>query len=262
MIRRYGLFILVFLFLGACSSFSQDDTTLEKAEQEYARGNYFQARRLYEQYLEFEAQGKRRWEAWRRLLDIALNVRRDQRKGALLLEAMCLEYMGQPERYSALLWQLAGLYADLQEWEKAAETWQKVLALEGADGERAGEIYWNLGKVYQFQGQYSLAQEAMSGCMEKALDPKLRARCMYELAQTFSLLKNQVQARMWLEKVRNLEDADAELKALAVFLLAEIFEAEGKTAEARQLLESILDTYPNPKAVEARLKHLKAGRKR
>jgi len=170
--------------------------------------------------------------------------------------------MGRPERYLALLSQLAGLYADLREWEKAVETWQKVLALEGPGNERAGEIYWNLGKVYQFQGQYSMAQEAMTDCMEKALDPELRVRCMYELAQTFSLLKNQVQAKVWLEKIRELDTVNPELRALATFLLAEILEAEGETKEAGKLLESILGTYPNPKAVEARLKHLgKSGEK-
>ncbi|MDY7000346.1 MAG: tetratricopeptide repeat protein, partial [Thermodesulfobacteriota bacterium] len=215
MVRKYRLFILMVLFLGACSSFSQDNGSLEKANREYAKGNYFQARRLYEQYLEFETQGKKRWEAWSKLLGIALNIQHDQRKGTLLLEAMCLEYMGRPERYRSLLPQLAGLYTDLREWEKAAEAWQKALALEGPDSEKAGEIYWNLGKVYQFQGQYSMAQEAMAGCMERALDPGLRAKCMYEMAQTFSLLKNQVQARIWLEKIQELEDADQELKATA-----------------------------------------------
>jgi len=141
MVRKYRLLILIVLFLGACSSFSQDNGSLEKANQEYAKGNYFQARRLYEQYLEFETQGKKRWEAWSKLLDIALNIQHDQRKGTLLLEAMCLEYMGQPERYRTLLPRLAGLYADLREWEKAAEAWQKALALEGPDSEKAGEIY-------------------------------------------------------------------------------------------------------------------------
>jgi len=107
-----------------------------------------------------------------------------------------------------------------------------------------------------------MAQEAMSGCMERALDPGLRAKCMYELAQTFSLLKNQVQARVWLEKIRELEDADPELRAQATFLLAEILEAEENIEEARELLKSILDTYPNPKAVEARIKYLgKSGKK-
>jgi TolA-binding protein len=39
-------------------------------------------------------------------------------------------------------------------------------------------------------------------------------------------------------------------------MLAGIYADQGRKEEARRLLISIQDRYPNPKAVETRLKHL------
>jgi tetratricopeptide (TPR) repeat protein len=96
----------------------------------------------------------------------------------------------------------------------------------------------------------------MSECLEASREPEREARCMYRLARYQSLLRNDVQARAWLEKIRDMEGVDAELKAQAVYMLAGIYAEQGRLEEARELLLSIKDDYPNPKAVEARLRHL------
>jgi len=229
---------------------------LGQAEEEYAAGNYLRAESLYERYLEANPQGEERWGAWQRLTNIAMNVVGDQRKASALLESAYLEYADNTERAAGILWRLAQVYTDLRSWDQATETWLKLIDLRGGPADRVWEAHWNLGKIYQFQGQYAMAKDSMLSCMELAPDDASRSRCMYELAQAFSFLKNREQATSWLEKLLALEDAEPELRALGAYLLAELAEADGDIPRARELLESIRDSYPNPKVIEARLKHL------
>lgn len=253
--RRFAWLLLV-LALWACSPASED-LMLQQAEQEYASGNFLRAESLYERYLEANPQGDGRWDAWERLVDISLNIVGDQRKGSALLESAYLEYADNPERAAGILWRLAQVYTDQRHWDQALETWLKLIDLRGASQDRLWEVHWNLGKIYQFQGQYAMAKDSMLSCMELAPDDNSRSRCMYELAQAFSFLKDKEQARNWLEKLLALKDADPELRALSAYLLAELAEADGDIEKARALLESIRDSYPNPKVIDARLQHLK-----
>lgn len=255
--RLLGLALMV-LMLAACSGAGRD-TMISQADEEYAAGNYLKAESLYERYLEANPQGKGRWRAWQRLADISLTVTGNARKGAALLESALLEYSENTERAAGILWRLARVYTDLRDWDSATDAWNNLIdhheALDHEPG-HAWEVYWNLGKIYQFQGRYDMAKDSMLSCMEVAPDDPARAQCMYELAQAFGLLKNREQAQSWLEKLLELEGVDPELQALGAYLLAELAESEGDMDRAKQLLESIRETYPNPKVIEARLKHL------
>ena len=247
------LALLLGLTCAACGTNFSDN--LSEADTAYAEGNYYQAQRLYENYLQVKPQGKKRWEAWNKLLDIAVLLENDLPKAAQLLEAMLLEFAESPERESRLRLRLARTYTELAQWDKALEAWQAVLSDE--DRPMAEwEVHWNMGKVYQFQGKYAQARQSMSHCREMAATGADKARCSYDLALANSFLGQRDQARQWLEKVMAEPGASAELKALSGYQLAEILEMDGHKDEARKVLESIKDTYPNPKAVELRLKRL------
>lgn len=247
--------LLFCLALWACNS-GLGDSLLAQADQEFSRGNYLKAETLYEQYIQANPQGKARWEAWQRLVRISTTVTHNYSKAAELLEAMQLEYAEDKERTARLSWRLAEVYTTLHNWEKASETWQDLLDEPGLDPASIPDVHWNLGKIYQYQGRYGMAKDAMLACMDKSTAADPHARCMYELAQAYSLLKNRDQAKSWLEKLLALENVDPEQHALAAYLLAEQAEADGNKDRARELLESIRTTYPNPKVVETRLKQL------
>lgn len=254
MLKR--LIILLCLLCACACTPSIDGGMLAQADAEFAKGNYLRAESLYERYLEAYPQGKDRWHAWERLGDIAVNVLDNQHKAATLLEAAYLEYSDNTQRAADMLWRLARVYTDLRDWEKASETWNRLVDNHDVPKDRLWRIYWNLGKIHQFRGRYAMAKESMLLCMEAAPDAESRAQCMYELAQAFSFLKDREHAKNWLQQLLELEEADPELKALAAYLLADQAEAEGDIERARELLESIRSTYPNPRVVESRLKHL------
>jgi len=248
-----ALLVLVLALAGACRSpFSGD---LSEADTAYDEGNYYQAQRLYENYLQTKPQGERRWEAWNRLLDIAVLLENDLPKATQLLEAMLLEYAEDPDRTGVLRLRLARAYTEMAQWDKALEAWQAVL-FDAHQPMPEWKVHWNMGKIYQFQGKYAQARESMSRCREMAVSGVDKARCSYDLALANSFLGQRDQARQWLEKAIAEPEASDELKALSGYLLAEILEIDGKKAEARDILESIRHTYPNPKAVELRLRRL------
>ncbi|WP_461209780.1 tetratricopeptide repeat protein [Desulfocurvus sp. DL9XJH121] len=250
-----ALVVLLLVLAAGCGP-SVDHGMIGQADEEYGRGNYLKAESLYERYLEAEPQGEARYRAWERLADIADNVLGDQRKAATVLEAAYLEFSDSPGRAAGMLWRLARIYTDLRDWDKATEAWGKLLSDYEVPQNKLWEVYWNLGKIHQFQGRYAQAKESMHDCMNAAPDDGSRALCLYELAQAYSFLKNREQAQARLEQLLAMQGADEELKALAAYLLAEQAEAEGDVPRARELLESIRSTYPNPKVVDSRLRHL------
>lgn len=253
--RSFIVCVLLALSLVACKQESSNGG-LVQANKEYAQGNYLKAESLYERYLELNPQGGGRYDAWRRLADISLNVTGNNKKAASMLEAAYLEFAANDAYAGEILWRLAGVQTQLHNFEKAVETWRRLLELHPPSTAKLWEAHWSLGKIYQFQGRYDMARESMLACVESAPNDVIRAKGMYELAQAYSLLKNRPQTRIWLEKVLEVEQAEAETKALASYLLSEILELDGDKVRARALLESIRDTYPNPLVIESRLKHL------
>jgi len=229
---------------------------LQEADAEYAAGAYARAERLYQNYIEDNPEGAERWHAWNRLVDIAEGVERDPEKAAALLEAMQLEFEADRQRNLAISMRLARLYEALRKFEQALDTWSKVLELVGPGSAEAAEVYLEMGEIHQLRGEYALAKDTMRECLEAAEDAGLEARCMYGLARYLSLLRNDAQAMVWLERLTAMETVDPELRALGAYMLAGIYTDQGRKDEARRLLISIKDTYPNPKAVEARLRHL------
>lgn len=248
-----ALFLALALLAGACSGPGPGD--LDAADSEYAAGNYFQAQNLYEEYIRQKPDGKARLHAWDRLLDIAL-AHDDRRRAASLMESMLLEFSDAGSQYKDLLRRLATTYQELRDWDRALDTWQKLLALPSTQEADQWEIHWHMGKIFQYQGQYVQARDALASCAATAPDTTSKARCLYDLAQTQSLLKERNNARKSLDLLLTLDIEDSELHAQAAFLLADIYEFEGDIPKAKELLTSILETYPNPIVVRKRLEAL------
>ena len=113
---------------------------------------------------------------------------------------------------------------------------------------------------------------------------KQKPRCLYELAQTleymqrciesqsialspeqvrsFDAKKNQQHIKELLLSIRALDRVNSERKALAGFMLAEVYENMGEISKAVSLLKSLKETYPNPKVIDVRLAYLKKKSKK
>jgi len=262
MIMRCYKFILLMglslavILLCACDKARTENEEIDMARSAYSAGHFTEAERLYEKYLQLKPEGEDRWEAWNRLLDVALSVRGDYEKAAGLLDAMVLEYGDVPGRAASLMTKLADVFEQMRDWDKAIDSWQKCLNLPDLPEDKIPYIHWKLSKIYQNQRDYDLAQDALKTCIGESRENESKAMCLYELAQTLGYQNNWPEARKNLSAILELKGVGEERVALATFMLADIYEQEGNFKEAIQLIQSIRDTYPNPKVIETRLRHL------
>jgi len=283
--RRVCFVAFLALVLGiiACSRPEVILTTLDEARAAYGKGHFTEAERLYERYLQTEPNGKDRWEAWNRLLDIARNVLADNDRAVALLDSMFLEFGEDSSKSWDLLAALAASNEALHRWPEAVDDWKRCLNLPNLDRARTPEIYLRLARLYRVQREYDLTQQSLKLCLEQSPTPEIKVECLYEWAQTLDYVHKRAQAqsaesakgktaydptnnleqmKQRLEELLRLNAGTTERRAQAAFLLAEVYEGLGKKTEALRTLQSILTTYPNPKVVEARIESLRGGKKK
>ena len=70
-----ALFFCAGLFSGCTDEPARPADGLHEARQAFARKEFLDAERQYELYLQQHPEGTQRWEAWERLVDIALSIR-------------------------------------------------------------------------------------------------------------------------------------------------------------------------------------------
>ena len=192
-------------------------------------------------------------EAWNRLSEIAVTIKGDYDRAVVLLEAMYLELGEDANEAWNIMFQLGEVYAELGNRPKAIEAFEKCLVHAEGDPEHVYRTQLRMARWYRDMGNYDLVASTLENCADSAFEPEAKARCLYELAQSYSFISGWSQARKALEELLKLEDLSEETNALAVFLLADIYEHERDYRKTKELLESILTTYPNPKVVESRL---------
>ena len=250
------------LLVGCDAGGSAEDEVLDPVREAYVQGFYMEARLGYERYLQLFPKGEHRLEAWERLLEIALNVEGDLDGSIAHLEAMILEFGDRPDSTWPLMTQLAGLHEQRGNVNKALEIWEKAMELAAGNAERMMTTELNMARLYRIKREYGAALELLSRCEKTATDPHIRMQCLYEVAQTYSFMQSWGQAKEVLEVIVAAGDeAPEDIHTLSVFLLADVYEQEMDLDRARELFESIMDTYPNPKVIEIRLENLGKGHK-
>lgn len=265
MIRRFmragfvpALFLIALLGLFGCGNgASPGEQDLKNARKSFDNGFFLEAEAGYERYLQLEPQGKHRKEAWSRLLDIALNIKADLDRSVALLEAMYLEQGADKAEASDIMYRLGELYQQLGKPEKALESYEKSLRLSQNLPERKVRAQLQLARLYRLRGSYDLVLETLDDCSRSATNTKQKARCLYELAQSYSFINSWAQVKKAVNQLLALEGASEELKAMGIFILADMYEHDHNYEKARELLLSIRDTYPNPLVIETRLDNLK-----
>ncbi len=272
-----GLLILVLLLWG-CPAEESGTDDLVSARKAYTIGHFSEAERIYQHYLQDKPEGKHRHEAWNRIIEISLSIYGDYEKAASLLDSMYFEYGDDPEQGWLLLNRLADVYESMRNWDDAVKVWRRALDSPGLTEERMGLAYQRIAKIYSYQRDYAMAQEALAACEKQATDPDIKAVCLYQSAQTLEFMLQSTQAQLpggadkneqssdiiaiqeniksILARINDLDGVDEERRAMATFLLADILEAQGKRKDALQLFQSIQETYPNPKVIESRIEYL------
>ena len=190
----FSIFLVVLLLYG-CTAEKTGKGDIDDARSAYAGGNFTEAERIYESYLQYNADGQYRWEAWNRLLDISLNVLGNYEKSSSLLEAMILEFSQDPEQAWKLTSKLAQLQEDAKKWNEAVSSWQNALEINGLDEKLVPEVYLRMARIYRSQHAIDLAEQALDACQSDARQPEMKAMCLYELAQTLEYTQRRIEAQ-------------------------------------------------------------------
>ncbi|NDV19949.1 tetratricopeptide repeat protein [Pseudodesulfovibrio sp. JC047] len=250
------LCLLLFCCVGCSTEKTPGANDLEQARSSYSKGFYLEAEKEYERYLQAAPQGVFRKEAWERLVEIAVSVKGEYDRAVVLLEAMYLELGDDPESGWKAMYQLGDVYSVLGKKEKAIESFEKCLLHAAEFPEKTARTQLRMARLYRDMGNYGEVADTLQLCAETAPNVEDKANCLYELAQSYSFISSWSQAKNALEKVLELSGTSDEIRALSIFLLADIYENDRHYAKAKSLLESIVDTYPNRRVVESRLANL------
>ena len=230
---------------------------LSEARAAFSRKEFLDAESQYERYLQQHPEGAQRWEAWERLVDIALSIRGDQRLATEILEAMALEYNESPQQGKVALERLGQVYESGHRWDQALSAWKRLLAFPGVSKDEQGALQLKLAKIYQLRGQNDLAVASLRACLDMGAAPQVNASCLYELAQVFMMNDQGEQAKIYLMELGKISAAPLEVKVLGAFALADFEEEQGNFQKSLDIFESIKSIYPNPEAVEARIRGLR-----
>ena len=255
-----GALLLTTLLLSGCVlekllSTSKDDLTLaEEALSEYDIGD---AEMYFQRYLRKNPDGKDRWEVWRQLLSISLDIRQDKATAAGYLEIMLLEFYADPPKRQYIQMSLAGLYGDMRMFSRAFFLWETLAMEPGLSFEERAMSYRELSHAYLRRLEFTSATDILGLCLQLDVRPDTKADCLYALAGARMLTDNLDESEQALRNLLRLNGISADRRVLATFILADVLEQGDKLKEAASLFESIRESYPNTKVVTVRLSALK-----
>ncbi|SIN87089.1 tetratricopeptide repeat protein [Halodesulfovibrio marinisediminis] len=250
------LLVIVSILVSGCMQ-SEIEDELSRARKAFINKEYTEAERFYQRYLRDNDSGIERWNVWNRLVEVAGTVRGNKNRAIELLDAMLLEYSGEPDRYRQVLVKKGNMLIEGGLWSEAITVWSQLLSAPAVKIEEEATAYANLGKAYLMRGEYGLAVDAFKDCRELEYNNSGHKQlCIYELAQAYAFLGNHVEAEKNLNNLLQYEAVEVTLMARAKLLLADIYEQQEQPQKAIALLQDIRETYPNPRVVEFRLKSL------
>ncbi|MFW5500557.1 MAG: tetratricopeptide repeat protein [Maridesulfovibrio sp.] len=257
--KRFLIILIASLLLMAQGCDKPNDNrseVIDKARSSFISGFYSDSEKGFERYLQDNPQGKHRFEAWNYLVKIAAEVRHDSERGAAILEAMYLEFGHKPDLASKLKLQLAEMYIRTGQYKAAVEALEKSLEYSEQTQEQLDAKRTILAETFRKLRNYDLAIYTYNDIAKSTDNPRTKARAIFEMAHTLTLIQAWERAESELEKLLKMDGISDDIHAEAVFMLADIYEDRHEYRRAVELLEGIVDTYPNPYAVRYKLDYL------
>lgn len=256
-IRATILAFAVFLSVSCGKPADPETELLHSARTAYITGENLTAEDLYQKYLQGYPDGGYRLEAWNRLCDIAVNLRKDKAGAVPLIEAMLLEYGADANLRPELLRRAAQLQADLHEYPKACEYFEKYLGEAGVPPTDRNTARQLLAKLYELQRREDDSLRVLRECHAEKDPGSVFLDCKLESANLLVRMQQYDAAAASLMELRDQVSAGSLVWSRAGFLLGEIYEHNHENDKAVAMYQSILDSFPNPQAVRSRLTTLK-----
>lgn len=251
-------FLLVLMLLGVACERQATSEGLEGARMAFTSRQWDEAERLLEGYLRRNPKGEVRWEAWCMLVDVARNVRGDERTAVDILETMHMEFNAEPARAREILTQLGELLESGRRFERAAEIWALALEIPGLEPDAKADIHRRLARLLVAQRRFTPVKEQLNACANlKGISLENRAGCLYELADLNMVTEHLDVSEELARRILNMEGLERDLQSRTAFLLADVLEQRGRHAEALARFEALRGVYPNEQVIESRIRMLR-----
>lgn len=254
-IFRSLIILCVLIMLSACLGHDTGEDTFNDAERAFGRGEYHQAEKLYQNYVQQQPKGNKRWEAWQRLLVITRDISNDAPTAIELLETIYLEFKTDPKKAFATHIQQIELYTVVGDLEHALTTIDATLNIPGLSTSQRWNLLFTQGTLFLRLHHYALARASFTAAMDHVSDAESRSKTLYATGRTLIYMREYDQARQILQQTF-AEAVPGPTWARIGFALAEIAEHEHNYEEGVRILKKIRDRYPNPKALDIRLQSL------
>ncbi|MEF3698344.1 tetratricopeptide repeat protein [Desulfolutivibrio sp.] len=254
---RFLLIFLIFLSQSCSQDNDIESKIINSARTAYLTGENITSEEFYKNYLQQFPKGKYRLEAWERIYDITINLRKDKINALPLLEAMLLEFANEKQLYPSLLKKTAVLQSDLNNNELSIQLWNKYIGLVEITDIEKNEARIQLSKQYLFCNNFDLALKSLRDC-NKTIDlDGVFSLCQLQEAQVLFRLNEFDAASALLLNLRNSFRKNSDIYLESSFLLGDIYELKHDRPAAIKIFESIVDSYPNTLAVKTRIDNLK-----
>lgn len=236
---------------------------MQEAQAAARDGEWTRAQRYLERYLRSEENPDQRWVAWELLMDVSRRSDPTGKWTVDYLETILIEYQDDPERARAALLRLANIQESAKQAGGAIVALEQYSLLQGVEDEDNAAVHRRLARLYIRNNKLGAAEDSLRICLALSTSVVRQAECRFELANIAFLRDDAETASDLATQILKLDSESEhlnELKARAGFLLADMLEERGKTAEALRLFKEIRGDYPNELVVDYRIEAL--GKKR
>lgn len=251
--------LLAFLCAGCERSMIVSDD-LEEARIAIQAHNWTLAERLLERYLRLQFDADKRWDAWQRLLDVAVSAGTEYRTLLEYLEAMLHEYADNDQRAKIILFRMGELNENVRRFDSAVDVWSTYIDLQGLSEAEAVTAHRRLARLHFRFRRFEVGEDVLQGCLALAMADIAKAYCLYDLADMNIARERWEEATALALQLLEL-DIDPVLRGLTAYLLGDALEQQNKLHDALDYFEQARAHYPNAWVVEARIVYLKKNLK-
>lgn len=148
---------------------------------------------------------------------------------------------------------MAGIYSRAGEHLKAIEEYEK---LAKANPDESGRIKYLIAIEYFKMNDFRQSRIELMGLLEGDPDPELVRKARHQIAYTYYVEGDTEKAIKAFDSIIN-DDPVSPMAAEALLGKAKALEEADRLAEALELLEGLIDVYPNKEVVETRINWVK-----
>lgn len=252
------LLLCVCILLSALCACERPTSTddLAAAQEAAEQRDWAHVARLLQRYLREENEPEKRWTAWNLLVSASQHMGEDAWV-IDYLESMLQEYGDDGVHTADVLRRLGEGYEKTRQWDKASETWLHLLDVAELGADEAARLYRRMGVYHHQAHNFALAEDMFEMCVEHTASAALLSECRYLLADVYATQGNMDEAARYLDTVLTMPETEPDIRGRALLLKGDMYEQQGRRADAARAFAEALPLHPNPAVVQSRIDALK-----